>query len=122
LRLEYAILLYQNSRADEGDRIFRILRSIWRKGEDFVQVPARLRWLLVFDGSDVQIVNAVTGSDSGNKAMARVQEFNNVQVPFRPEEFSIREPKPGFPLVCIVSFGHNGAFLRPVTARPHKID
>lgn len=122
LRLEYAILLFLNGRAPEGDKIFRLLRPIWRDGEHFVQVPARLRWLWATDGETLQAVHAITGSDYGNKAMARVQEFDNAQVPFRQEEFGIRDLKPGLRIAAHVAFGHNGAFLRPLTARPTKVE
>ena len=37
LRLEYAILLYQNSRPLEGDKVFRFLRNLWRESEHSVQ-------------------------------------------------------------------------------------
>jgi hypothetical protein len=118
LRLEYAILLYQNTRAVEGERVFKSLRQLWRESEHFVQVPDRLRWLRTADGSAIQVVNAVAGSDYGNRAMARVQQFGNTLVPFRPEEHGVRELRPGLRFSCHVSFGHNGPFLRPVTAQP----
>jgi hypothetical protein len=120
LRLEYAILLFQNARAAEGDKIFRALRHLWRESEHFVQVPERLRWLRGPDAKALQTVRATVGSDQENRAMARVQDFGNALVPFRPEEHGIRELKPGLRLACHVSFGHNGPFLRPVTAYPTK--
>ena len=116
IRLEYAILLFQNGRSVEGDKIFRSLRQTWRDSEQFVQIPARLRWLLSADGGTLQTVQATTGSDYGNRAMARVQDFGNTLVPFRPEEFGFRDLRPGNRFACVVSFGHNGPFLRPVTA------
>jgi hypothetical protein len=116
LRLEYAVLLYQNTRASEGDREFKSLRELWRESEHFVQIPERLRWLRTADGSGLQVVTAVTGSDFGNRAMARVQQFGNALVPFRPEEHGLRDIRPGTRFSCHVSFGHNGPFLRPVTA------
>jgi len=116
LRLEYAILLYQNARAPEGDREFKALRQLWRESEHFVQIPERLRWLRTADGSALQVVSAMTGSDFGNRAMARVQQFGNTLVPFRPEELGLRDIRPGTRFSCHVSFGHNGPFLRPVTA------
>lgn len=118
LRLEYAILLFQNGRVAEGDKIFRTLRQIWRDSEQFVQVPARLRWLRTVDGNDLKTVQAVVGSDYGNRALARVQEFANSLVPFRPEEFGFHDLKSKSRFACHVSFGHNGPFLRPVTAQP----
>ena len=118
LRLEYAILLFQNSRASEGDKAFRRLRELWRDSEHFVQIPERLRWLIAADGDGARTVQAVTGSDYGNRAMARVREFNNALVPFRPEEHGFRDLRPGMQFACHVSFGHNGPFLRPMTAQP----
>lgn len=118
LRLENAILLFQTGRAAEGDRAFRKLRKVWRETEHFVHVPDRLRWLRDMDTSKLKVVQATTGSDYGYRAMARVQEFNNLQAPFRLEEFGFRELRPGVRFAAKVSFGHNGPFLRPVTAGP----
>lgn len=120
LRLEYAILLFQNGRAVEGDNVFRSLRRLWRESEQFVQVPDRLRWLCTADGEDLKNVHGVTGSDRENRPMMQVKEFGNSLVPFRPEEFDVRAPRPGIPFTCHVSFGHNGPFLRPVTAQPFR--
>lgn len=119
LRLEYAILLYQNHRAVEGDRIFKSLRPLWREGEYFVQVPERLRWLRQDDGRTLMTVHAVIGSDYGTRANARVAEFGNAWVPFRPEEHAMGGVRPGYRFSCLVSFGHNGPFLRPLTAIVH---
>ncbi|MBZ0115227.1 MAG: hypothetical protein K8J08_22425 [Thermoanaerobaculia bacterium] len=118
LSLEYAILLFERGRAAEGDRVFRMLRNLWRESEHFVVVPERLRWLRVQEGRALQVVSATSGSDYGTRAMARVREFGNALVPYRPEEHSIRNPRPGMQFSCHVSFGHNGPFLRPVTAHP----
>ncbi|MCY4440661.1 MAG: hypothetical protein OXE53_10705 [Deltaproteobacteria bacterium] len=121
-RLEYAILLFQNGRAVEGGEVFRSLRQLWREGEQFVRVPQRLRWLRTEDGRTLQTVQAVVGSDYGTRAMARVQKFNNTPVPLRPEEFGLRDLRPGMRLACRVSFGFNGPFLRPPTAGRGKAD
>ncbi len=120
LRLEYAILLFQNDRAVEGDRIFRLLRKMWRENQYIVTIPERIRWLRDLSKKELRNVHAVTGSDYGQRVMARVKEFNNIQVPFRPEEFSVRDIRPGLKITCHVSFGHNGPFLRPTTVHPVK--
>ena len=120
LRLEYAILLFQTGRAAEGEKIFRSLRRLWRESEHFVHVPDRLRWLRSVESAALKTVRAIVGSDYGNRAMARVQEFRNALVPFRPEEHGLREAKPGKLFACHVSFGHNGPFLRPLTAAPSR--
>ncbi|MBI3757985.1 MAG: hypothetical protein HY267_08410 [Deltaproteobacteria bacterium] len=117
LRLEYAILLFQNARPQEGDKVFRFLRQLWRQSEHSVQVPERLRWLRSVDGN-LQTVHAIAGSDHGIRPAARVQEFGSTYVPLRPQEFSFRTLTPGQRFSCHVSFGHNGPFLRPLTAGP----
>jgi hypothetical protein len=118
LRLEYAILLFQNSRVAEGDKVFRALRRLWRESEHFVHVPDRLRWLRDIDGPTLKTVRAITGSEYGHRVMARVQQFNGQIVPFRLEEFGFHDLRPGARFAARVSFGHNGPFLRPVTAGP----
>jgi tetratricopeptide (TPR) repeat protein len=119
LRLEYSILLFQNSRPRDGEREFRALRKVWRETEHFVHIPNRLRWLLGSDKLPLA-VHAFAASDSGSRPMARVNEFQNTLVPFRPEEHGLREVRPGAAFVCHVSFGHNGPFLRPTTAGPPR--
>lgn len=121
IRLEYGVLLYQNSRSVEGDRVFRSLRRLWRESECFVQVPERLRWLRVPGSEELRTVQAVSGSDYEHRAMARVREFGDLLVPFRPEEFGFRDLRPGTRFAAHVTFGHNGPFLRPVTAHAKKL-
>ena len=96
-----------------------MLRQLWRESEHFVEVPERLRWLRAPDGKSLKIVKAVVNSDYGMRAMARVQELGGTLVPFRSEEHGFRNPRVGVGFTCHVSFGHNGPFLRPVTAGPH---
>ncbi len=120
LRLEYALLLFQNNRATEGETVFRMLRRLWRENEYFVQVPERLRWLRDVNDLTLRTVQAFIGSDYGHRSIARVREFGEQQVPFRPEEFGFRKLRPRERFSCYVSFGHNGPFLRPVTASAKK--
>jgi hypothetical protein len=122
LRLEYAILLMQRGHYIESDRVFKTLRQMWKQNEYFVFVPERLRWLHTIDGRGLQTVQAVSGSDYGYRSMARVSEFDNVAVPYRPEEHGLRDQNPGIRFSCHVSFGHNGPFLRPVTVGPARSD
>lgn len=118
-RLEYGILLYQNERPDEGDREFRGLRKRWRETEDFVSVPKSLRWLRKGGerAGEVRQVRATVRSEYGQRSMARVREFRDLEVPFRVEEFDMAVSRPGTMFTGLISFGHNGPFLRPVTAR-----
>ena len=118
LRLEYAILLFQNNRPQEGDRVFRDLRRLWKESEQIVQIPDRLRWLRGPDYQSLRAVSAFIGTDTGIRAAARVQEFGGSSVPFRPEEFGFRVLNAGMRFSSRVTFGHNGPFLRPLTAGP----
>lgn len=121
LRLEYGLLLYQGNRMAEAEKAFRQLRQLWRENEHFVQVPERLRWLRDVNDGTLRTVQAFIGSDYGHRSMARVREFGEQLVPFRPEEFGFRDLRPGQRFACHVSFGHNGPFLRPVTASAKKV-
>lgn len=118
LRLEYALLLYQVGRAREGDPAFRQLRVLWRDNEHFVHVPDPLNWLREGESEKLRTVQAHVSSDQGFRPQARVAEFGNCLVPFRPEEFNVRGMRPGVPFRAHVSFGHNGPFLRPLNAGP----
>ncbi len=117
-QLEYGILLFQTSRANEGERVFRSLRRLWREGEHFVKVPERLRWLRASDGRALQIVRATIGSERDTRPFAIVREFANARVPFRPEEHGLTAPRPGIGFSCHVSFTINGPFLRPLSTKP----
>ncbi|HBK05877.1 MAG TPA: hypothetical protein DDZ81_08415 [Acetobacteraceae bacterium] len=120
LKLEYALLLYQVGRGAEGDQRFRDLRRLWRDGEHFVQVPEPLNWLREGESEALRTVQAFVGSEQGFRPMARVSEFRNITAPFRPEEFAVRNMRPGTAFRAHVSFGHNGPFLRPPSAGPRR--
>lgn len=115
MELELASLLFQNGRAHEGDRLFRRLRGMWRRGDHFVEVPQRLHWLLDGMRLNRRQVRATISSNSAGRSFARVTEFENTEVPFRAAEFGL-ERRPGAALAAYVSFGHNGPLLRPLTA------
>ena len=115
-RLEYAVLLYQCGRASDGEKIFYELRRVWKQSEHFVQVPSHLRWLRNELGEHA-VVQAAAMGDLGGRPMARVRELRNARAPYRPEEFDARVMSAGQRFACLVSFGRNGPFLRPVTAR-----
>ena len=115
-KLELAVLLYQGGRYEDGDRLFRQLRDLWRAGDHFAQVPERLRWLLNQVRSERLLVTARVLPPSGTRSFARVREMRDQGVPFRAEEFGLRQLGSGTDVRGYVSFGHNGPFLRPSTA------
>lgn len=120
LRLEYAVLLYQNSRPVEGNEEFFRLRQLWRERDYVVQVPERLRWLLDEVGGARTVRATVISNDFG-RPMAAVREFGNKRAPFRPEEFGQRSAHAGWRFAGAVTFGHNGPLLRPVNAIPRAL-
>jgi hypothetical protein len=117
-KLEYAILLYQNFRHDEGRKLFVTLRQLWRESDHFVYVPKRLMWLWSVDGKSPKKVTAFVVSDYGYRSMASVQDLSRQRIPFRSEEFSMPKNAGNNKIVCHLTFGNNGPFLRPVTAGP----
>ncbi|WP_421913522.1 hypothetical protein [Mesorhizobium sp.] len=116
MQLEMALLMFQQNRAHEGNIQFRRLRSMWRRGEHFVEVPARLHWLLDTSGSERRQVRARVVSNDDGRAFAKIEVFGGVEVPFRPAEFGQVRLAPGSELAGYISFGHNGPLLRPLTA------
>lgn len=118
LRLEYALLMFQEMRLDEADREFKALRKLWRETDIFVHVPSRLRWFLQA-GGDRRRVSATAAYEQGYKAVARIADFGRIEVPYRPQEFGTSGHRQGAKFSAYVSFGQNGPFLRPVTASRH---
>lgn len=116
MQLELAVLMFQRDRAHEGEIQFRRLRGLWRKGEHFVEVPPRLQWLLGLSGGDRRQVRARVTANTDGRAFAKVSELDNVEVPFRAEQFGQPRFAPGAPLAGFIIFGHNGPLLRPLTA------
>ncbi|HEX8486570.1 hypothetical protein [Sphingomonas sp.] len=116
MQLEMALLMFQLDRANEGDNQFRQLRSLWRRGEHFVEVPQRLHWLLDASGAERRQVRARVATNAEGRAFAKVSELRGVEAPFRPAEFGQVRLAPGSELAGYISFGHNGPLLRPLTA------
>ncbi|TPN09219.1 hypothetical protein FJ973_19730 [Mesorhizobium sp. B2-1-3] len=116
MELEMGLLLFQVGRSHEADRQFRRLRGLWRKGQNYVEVPQRLHWLLNPSRTDRRQVRAKVVSNGEGRSFARVQEFDNVEVPFRSAEFGGELLRPATSINGYVSFGHNGPLLRPLTA------
>ena len=55
-------------------------------------------------------------ANTDGRAFARVAELDNVEVPFRAEQFGQARFTPGASLAGYIIFGHNGPLLRPLTA------
>lgn len=118
LRLEYALLMFQEMRVAEADQEFKALRKLWREADIFVHVPTRLRWLLQ-PGGERRRVSATAAYDQGYRAVARIADFGRIEVPYRPQEFGANDHRQGTRFSAYVSFGQNGPFLRPIAAARH---
>ncbi|QNP78606.1 hypothetical protein [Agrobacterium tumefaciens] len=117
LELELAILMHQRDRHHEASRRFQKLRQLWARGDHYVEVPDRLRWLLdQFTGQRRQVRARVASGGDGSRLHANVQELQNDRVPFRLAEFDSTQLRPGANISGLISFGHNGPLLRPLTA------
>lgn len=117
MRLELAILLHQRDRHHEASKRFRELRALWSRGEHFVEVPERLRWLAKRDGSGPrQVAARIASGGTDGRHRARVGELQNEEVPLRPQEFGREQLRPSLELKGFISFGHNGPLLRPLIA------
>lgn len=114
--LEHAILLHQRDRHFEASNRFRKLRELWRREEHYVEVPERLRWFRQRDTSERRQVHARVSASGHGRYFAKVRELQDVEAAFRPQEFGQERLRPGMVLNGYISFGHNGPFLRPLTA------
>jgi len=116
MSLELAVLLHQRDRHTEGSRRFRDLRQLWHREEHYVEVPTRLRWLLVRDTSDRRQVHARVSASGDGRYYAKIREMQESDAVFRPQEFGQERLRPGMVINGFITFGHNGPFLRPLTA------
>ena len=116
MNLELAVLLHQRDRHHEATRKFRELRHLWHQEEHYVEVPSRLRWLLVRDQSDRRQVHARVSASGDGRYYAKIRELQDSDAVFRPQEFGKERLRPNMVLSGYISFGHNGPFLRPLTA------
>lgn len=117
LDLELAILMHQRNRHHQASQRFQKLRQLWARGEHYVEVPDRLRWLLdESTGQRRQVRARIASGGDGARLHARVQELQNDRVPFRIAEFDGTQLRPGTNISGLISFGHNGPLLRPLTA------
>lgn len=117
LELELAILMHQRNRHHEASQRFRRLRRLWIRGDHYVEVPDRLRWLIDPNkGGRRQVSARIASGGEGARLFANVQELQNDRVPFRMAEFDSATLRTGASISGLVTFGHNGPLLRPLTA------
>ncbi|WP_300581032.1 hypothetical protein [Marivita sp.] len=117
LDLELALLMHHRNRHHQASQRFQKLRQLWARGEHYVEVPDRLRWLLDENtGQRRQVRARIASGGDGARLNARVQELQNDRVPFRIAEFDSTQLRPGTNIGGLISFGHNGPLLRPLTA------
>ncbi|QDT84770.1 hypothetical protein [Gimesia chilikensis] len=113
-RLEYGILLFQIGRYAEGKEIYTDLRKDLRNSDSFVTIPDRLRYLCKSGSSDVQICTAKIVDEQYTRSWAAVADLRRERVPLNPREFNQRRMRPGVTFNCIITFGPNGPFIKPV--------
>ena len=118
MRLDYALLLHQADRHNEASREFASLRRLWadEQAQHFGEVPPRLHWLLTRDRTTRRTVQARIVERGDGRGRIRVPELDNATIPFRPKEFPPDAVRSASLIRGYISFGHNGPFLRPLTA------
>lgn len=113
IQLEHAILLHMVNRHFEANRKFKQLRIAQKRVDAFVEVPLRLFWLISMHDGSKRVCEAQVVEAHSQRALARVRELQEENVPFRPEEFGVHELRAGTKFKCIVNFGRLGPFLKP---------
>lgn len=115
MSVEYAILLYQNGRSQEGSGLFREIRRSIAKTDVFVTVPHRMRVLLEPVSKKPLVCQAVAVEERGFRSRACVQEFARDRIPFIPRDFGKKSIPVGEQFSCNITFGPNGPFIKPTT-------
>lgn len=120
-KLEYAILLYQDGRYQDGSSKFQEIRKILDKKDFFVTVPRHLKWLRDCKTGKRKSVTVCWNGDSDfGKPKGAVKQFRKQKVPFRDVEFPFLSFNKAQVFQALVSFGRKGPFLRPLTATEGK--
>ncbi len=112
-QLEHAILLHQIGRHLDGRKLFRALRRDLREHDAYVEVPARMRWLLSPDRTAKLVCEARVQDAAGFKHRARVRDLGGEDVPFTPQDFGQRRISPGQHLKVTINFGAMGPYAKP---------
>lgn len=116
LVLEHAILLHQRNRHIHARKEFDRLRKLLKLRDQFVRVPDRLHWLLNEDASQSRTLEAVvTKVTPEGRALARVKELQDSELPFIPQEHGMRatQIRGRTQFKCSISFGFKGPQIKP---------
>ena len=115
LQLEHAILLHQRNRHPDATKRYNFIRKEFRRRDEYLDVPQRLRWLITEDGKHRLCVAQVV-EDGDLRSKAKVRELRDLIIPFRPQEFGNRRMAPGTTFTCSINFGVMGPFIKPPTS------
>jgi len=115
MKVEYAVLLYQNGRSQEGSKLFRVIRRAIADSDAFVTVPYRMRVLFDPVTKKPLICQAVVVDERGFRSRAYVQEFGRDKIPFIPRDFGKKRMLVGEYFTCKITFGPNGPFIKSTT-------
>ena len=116
-QVERAVLLHQVGRHVDAIRRFKALRSELRERDAYVEVPARMRWLLKPGSDERMVCDARVHEATGLKYRARVTNLSGAVVPFTPQEFGQKGMTVGQHLKVTINFGAMGPFAKPPTTR-----
>jgi len=118
-RLEYAILLYQLGRREDGRRVFKELRDSLATRSGALRIPPELKYLADPKSgfkSPMRTALRVTNATSVGRNYYGVPEgWGAVDIPFRPYLFGRREIRRNDDLDCLIQFTTFGPQAVPPT-------
>ena len=111
--VEFAILLYQSGRVEEGSDLFRRIRGQLKESDVFVTIPPRLQFLLKAGSRSNEICSAVVTKAYTTRSYAAVENLKREEIPFIPRQFGHDRMPEGQRFQCAITFGANGPFITP---------
>ncbi len=124
LRLEYAILLYQvgdSTYREDGDRIFRWIRTNLRDRSGSMRVPSELKLLADPAASFLRPLRTSfvvkKSAEIGRSGYGVPHGWGSLELAFRPQLFPVDRIRPGRELDCIIQFTLFGPQAVPIGTR-----
>ena len=110
---EFAILLFQCGRVQEGSELFRKIRYALNQSDVFVSIPTRLKFLLKPNSKSREVCSAVVTRAYDVRSYAAVEDLEREEIPFVPRQFGMERMGERQRFQCNISFGANGPFISP---------